>query len=256
MINDMHGDIAKHSKTLMFKEPFYGLFLIGLNKEISDAVGTACVAKDGINTKLIISPKFWETISDKCKVAVLKHELLHIAFKHLQMFDEFTEKELLNVAADLEINQYIDIVYKDDTWEGLEIDKAPWAALNLPIKAGTRKYYELLLQECKNNPNGDVCKFVDAMKAANGDGEARTITLGDGTKVEIKASHEFWKQFEGMDEAEKKLMEKQIEHQLKDTAEQVQKQRGHIPGELKELIDSLYVSEEPVLDWRAYLRRF
>ena len=76
------------------------------------------------------------------------------------------------------------------------------------------------------------------MKAANGDGEARTITLGDGTKVEIKASHEFWKQFEGMDEAEKKLMEKQIEHQLKDTAEQVQKQRGHIPGELKELIDA------------------
>ena len=51
MINDMHGDIAKHSKTLMFKEPFYGLFLIGLNKEISNAVGTACVAKDGINTK-------------------------------------------------------------------------------------------------------------------------------------------------------------------------------------------------------------
>jgi predicted metal-dependent peptidase len=59
-----------------------------------------------------------------------------------------------------------------------------------------------------------------------------------------------------MDEAEKKLMEKQIEYQLKDVAEQVQKQRGHIPGELKELIDSLYVSEEPVLDWRAYLRRF
>ena len=256
MINDMHGDIAKHSKTLMFKEPFYGLFLIGLNKEISDAVGTACVAKDGINTKLVISPKFWETISDKCKVAVLKHELLHIAFKHLQMFDLYEDKALLNVAADLEINQYIDVDYKDDTWEGLEIDKAPWVALNLPIKAGTRKYYELILQECKNNPNGDVCKFVDAMKAANGDGEAREITLEDGTKVTVKGSHEFWKQFEGMDEAEKKLMEKQIEHQLKDTAEQVQKQRGHIPGELKELIDSLYVSEEPVLDWRAYLRRF
>ena len=256
MINDIHGDIAKHAKTLMFKEPFYGLFLISLNKEISDSVGTACVAKDGINTKLVISPKFWGTISDNVKIAVLKHELLHIAFKHLQMYDDFKEKELLNVAADLEINQYIEDTYKDETWEGLEIDKAPWAALNLPEKAGTRKYYELILQECKNNPNGDVCKFLDAMKDANGDGQSRTITLGDGSKVEVKASHEFWKQYEGMDEAEKKLMEKQIEHQLKDTADQVQKQRGHIPGELKELIDSLYVSEEPVLDWRAYLRRF
>lgn len=256
MIDNIHAEIAKHSKTLMFKEPFYGLFLIGLNKEINDNVATACVAKDGINTKLVISPKFWETISDNCKIAVLKHELLHIAFKHLQMFDEYEDKTLLNIAADLEINQYIQDEYKDETWEGLEITKAPWDALNLPVKAGTRKYYELILQECKNNPNGDVCKFVDAMKAANGDGEPRIITLGDGTEVEVKASHEFWKQFEGMDEAEKKLMEKQIEHQLKETAEHVNKTRGTIPGELKELIDSLYISEESVIDWRAYLRRF
>ena len=42
----------------------------------------------------------------------------------------------------------------------------------------------------------------------------------------------------------------------KDTADQINKQRGHIPGELKELIDSLYISEEAVIDWRAYLRRF
>ena len=104
MIDNIHGDIAKHSKTLMFREPFYGLFLISLNKELSDAVATACVAKDGINTKLVVSPKFWETLGDGCKVAVLKHELLHIAFKHLQMFDEYEDKTLLNVAADLEIN--------------------------------------------------------------------------------------------------------------------------------------------------------
>jgi len=256
MIDNIHADIAKHSKTLMFKEPFYGLFLISLNKEINDAVQTACVAKDGINTKLVISPKFWETISDNVKIAVLKHELLHIAFKHLQMYDDYPEKELLNIAADLEINQYIEDSYKDETWEGLEITDAPWNTLNLPVKAGTRKYYELLLQECKNNPNGDVCKFVDAMKDANEGGCSKTITLGNGTEVEVKASHEFWKQYEGMDEAEKKLMEKQIEHQLKETAEQVQRQRGHIPGELKELIDSLYLSEEAVIDWRAYLRRF
>ena len=256
MIDNIHSDIAKHSKTLMFREPFYGLFLIGLNKELSDAVATACVAKDGINTKLVISPKFWETIGEGCKVAVLKHELLHIAFKHLQMYDDYEDKTLLNVAADIEINQYIQDEYKDKTWDGLEITNSPFKELGMPLKAGTKKYYELLLKECENNPDGDICKMLDAMKDANGDGEPREITLGDGTKITVKASHEFWKQYENMDEAEKKLMEKQIEHQLKDTANQVQKQRGHIPGELKELIDSLYVSEEAVIDWKAYLRRF
>ena len=63
MIDNIHGDIAKHSKTLMFREPFYGLFLIGLNKELSDSVSTACVAKDGINTKLVISPKFFRRVT-------------------------------------------------------------------------------------------------------------------------------------------------------------------------------------------------
>ena len=117
-------------------------------------------------------------------------------------------------------------------------------------------FRSLIKQEEESCPDGDVAKYMDGMRAAHGDGEPREITLEDGTKVTVKASHEFWKQYENMDEAEKKLMEKQIEHQLKDTAEQVQKQRGHIPGELKELIDSLYVSEEAVIDWRAYLRRF
>jgi predicted metal-dependent peptidase len=82
------------------------------------------------------------------------------------------------------------------------------------------------------------------------------VTLGDGTTVKVPCTHEFWKQFENMDEAEKKLMEKQIEYQLKETATQVQRSRGLIPGELKELIDSLFVTEEPAIDWRAYLRRF
>ena len=256
MIDNIHAEIAKHSKTLMFKEPFYGLFLIGLNKELSNGVTTACVAKDGINTKLIISPEFWGTISDNVKVAVLKHELLHIAFKHLYMYDQYDDKTLLNVAADLEINQYIQDEYKDETWDGLEITNKPWADMNLPEKAGTRKYYELIKQEEQDCPDGDVAKYMDAMRTAMGDGQEREITLSDGTKVKAKMTHEFWKHWENLDEAEKKLMEKQIEYQLKEAADQVNKSRGTIPGELKELIDSLYVKEEPVIDWRSYLRRF
>ena len=72
MISDMHSEIAKHSKTLMFKEPFYGLFLIGLNKEINDAVSTACVARDGINTKLVISPTFWESIGSNFSFVLVR----------------------------------------------------------------------------------------------------------------------------------------------------------------------------------------
>ena len=38
--------VAKATKTLMFKEPYYGLFLIGLNKIYSDKLPTAGVSKN------------------------------------------------------------------------------------------------------------------------------------------------------------------------------------------------------------------
>ena len=40
--------------------------------------------------------------------------------------------------------------------------------------------------------------------------------------------HKTWEEFEELTEAEKKLMQKQIEHQLKETADQTIKRRGNI----------------------------
>ena len=48
---DVYQEVAKQSKLLMLKEPFYGLFLIGLNKELRTDIQTACVTPDNINIK-------------------------------------------------------------------------------------------------------------------------------------------------------------------------------------------------------------
>ena len=52
------------------------------------------------------------------------------------------------------------------------------------------------------------------------------------------------------------MIQKQIEHQLKETADATEKRHGHIPGELKELIERLRVVEPPAFPWKQYLRRF
>jgi hypothetical protein len=44
--------------------------------------------------------------------------------------------------------------------------------------------------------------------------------------------HKTWEEFDELSEADKKLVQKQVEHQLKETAEQTEKRRGNIPGEL------------------------
>ena len=51
--------VAKTTKNLIFTEPFYGLFLIGINKQFSDKIPTAGVSKHGIGIQLTINPKFY-----------------------------------------------------------------------------------------------------------------------------------------------------------------------------------------------------
>jgi predicted metal-dependent peptidase len=67
--------------------------------------------------------------------------------------------------------------------------------------------------------------------------------------------HDLWKEFEELSEAEKKLIQKQIDHQLKDAAESM-KNRGTIPGEMESYIKKLFEKQESVIDWKQYLRRF
>ncbi len=102
-----HESLSKISKKLMLEEPFYGFYLLSLNKIWDVRIGTAGVCKNGINYQLMISEPFWDTLNEDHKTGLLKHELLHIAFGHLLTFTKFPDKKLGNIAMDMEINQYI-----------------------------------------------------------------------------------------------------------------------------------------------------
>ena len=235
-MDNIYQEIAKQSKILMLKEPFYGLFLISLNKELTSSIQTACVTPDKINIKLCVNPDYWVGLDEKTKLAVLKHELLHIVFFHLDHFDRFPNKKLYNIAADLEINQYIESEYKGEKWDGLEYNQDIFKELNLLPKQGTKYYYEQIQEEIIKNPDGEMAQMMDGIE-------------GDW--------HDLWEAMEGMSEAERKLISKQIDHQLKEIASELSKKnRGLIPGELSQYINSLFEVKEPVIDWKSYLRRF
>ena len=231
---DIQDKLARACKSLILREPFYGLFLIGLNKKIRKDVPTAGVSKNGIGIQLSINPDFFMKLPDEHQIGLLKHELLHVSFGHLMMRDSYPNKKLFNIAADLEINQYISTSMLPEG--GLTLNSFP--ELKLPKKAGTKKYYDLLEQECKDNPCQSLESILDQM-----DGDSQY-------------DHKTWEEFEDLTEAEKKLVERQIEHQLKETAEQTVKRRGNIPGELAELIKRLQTVLPPSFDWKGYLKRF
>ena len=189
----IEDSLARASKTLILEEPFYGLFLVGLNKVFRKDLPTAGVSKNGIGVQLSVNPDFFNGLNEKHRIGLLKHELLHVSFGHLIMRDLYSNHKLFNIAADLEINQYIGSDYLPDG--GLTLDTFP--ELKLPKKAGTKKYYELLEEEC--------------------DGESPCESLGsilnqmDG---DSQYDHKTWEEFDDLAEADKKLIQKQVEHQL------------------------------------------
>ena len=236
---DKAQSLSKISKDLMLKEPYYGFFLIMLNKVWRKDLPTAGVSKQNINYQLAINEKFWTGLSDDHKMGLLKHELLHIAFGHLVSFSSFSNKKLANVAMDMEINQYI-----EDSWlpeGGIRIED--YEDLKLDKKAGCRYYYDQLLrlQDEKDKQGTTGNQGMDKL-------------LDDIASGDIP-DHSTWEEFDDMTDAEKKLIEKQVQKILQDAKEQTVKKRGNVPGE----IEGLIVVEEftaPKFDWKGYIRRF
>jgi predicted metal-dependent peptidase len=231
--------LSKISKELLLKEPYYGFFLLMLNKFWDQRIPTACVGKNGINYQLRINEEFWTSLDDAKKMGLLKHELLHIAFNHLTMHFNFSDKRLANVAMDMEINQYIDANMLPEG--GITLESYP--ELNLNARAGCRYYYDALrkAQKDKDEKGTSGSPAMDKLLDALGNGEDPT-------------NHD-WEIFDDLSEAERKLVDKQTQRVLNQAKEQTVKRQGTVPGE----INGVIIIEEivpPKFDWRGFIRRF
>ena len=273
--------LSKATKDLMLKEPYYGIFLIMLNKFWSKRVPTAGVSKMGINYQLEINEEFWDKLPELHKLGILKHELLHIAFGHLSMYFKFSDKKRANVAMDMELNQYIENGWlpgddmtadqykqlvdsvKDKVKQGLEdgsmteeqakieYDAIPprgiifedYVDKGWDAKAGSRYYYDKL-------------KEAQDEKDKNGtSGNQHLDELLDNIENGNTPDHGTWEEFDNLSEAEQKLIDKQVQKLLSDAKEQTIKKRGTVPGEIEGLIEIEEIVP-PKFDWRGYIRRF
>lgn len=218
--------VFKTIKNLIIKEPFYGLFAMGLNKRFDTNTKTAAVAIDGINPILLINRDFWYKLDDNNKEDIIRHELNHILLQHLTGNWEYLRNDnaaTLNKSMDCECNSYIPGLQKD-----------PWCyphRYGLENSKGTLYYYEQLTKDPNkgNGPNGEEPQLVD--------------------------DHSQW-QDGNVSDAQRQLVQQQIDSHAKSTAEQVQKNCGSIPGQFKEYIDGLFKVKPRIFDWKQYFRRY
>lgn len=278
-------------KKLMQKNPYYGFFAIGLNKEFNDSIPTLAVQRDGINNKLLINRNFWLNQTPNQRYGSIMHELLHIILYHLLDFDDWMKKahgnhQILNIAMDLEVQSYVWQEGEDYLTPGVIADTFFRKYPDLPKYAGTNFYIDFLekLKAAKekqqqeqggNQPGGNKqgttknnsdggSKPQD--NSGNSPGEQkignRDQTLDDITKKDYSGADQLenapehkWTTSE-LSDAIKKLMKSQLDWQIVEAAKQTLKEKGNLPGCLKEKLEKLMKPKPPVFNWKSYFRRF
>ena len=292
-------EIEKAFKRLLIKNPFYGLFCLSLPKELSSDISTLCVARDGVNCKLLINPEFWEQHTDDEQLALLQHELSHIALQHMFISDSFSNSMWFNLAADAEVNSYIENLPQGAITAKTLSDNLQ---LSSPLDSGlgTKKYYEEIekfyqkqqkaqaqspQQPCNGGQGGQSQQPPQSstpseavsddtqqnQQSQNDNNEERKKEKPERAVKEDKGApqqypdefketkpvddHSTWKDFKNLPEATQQIITNNINSIIKQTAEQVEKMRGVIPGELTEVISKLRQKRPEVFNWKAYFRR-
>lgn len=314
-------EIETAFKRLLVKNPFYGLFCLSLPKVVTTRHPTLCVTKQGISCQLNINPDFWAQHTDDEQIALLQHELGHICLQHMFLSDSFADAKLFNIAADAEVNSYIENLPENGVtpeWIGQKIGK------QLEKGLGTKTYYEAIqdfinqqqqqaqAQNPQNPCNGgqgdnsqsDQENQQQSPQSSSSPSDAGSTNSHQDSKPENKQQppsspqqpqqsqeqtqvqpereeeeddngtqtpsqypdefedeldsfddHSTWREFRDIPEATQQLMQNNINTVLKNTAEQVEKMRGTIPGEFQELISKLREKKPEVFNWKTYFRR-
>lgn len=218
----LYEDVGKTLKKLQLMDPYYALFMMGLEKQETKRVPTMAVGLKGINTILYINPDFWFGMTKDERYGVCKHEMLHLCFMHLLQLGQYPNQKLHNIATDAEINQYIDPRYLPKDHINIE-QLSEEFNITLDQKAGSDYYYKKLKDKIPED-----------------------FDLGD-------AEH-FWEEFEKLTEAEQAVVENQITYLMEATAEEIAKGRGTVPGEISGLIAMR--KKPPKFDWKKHMRQW
>jgi predicted metal-dependent peptidase len=103
-------DLNRYTFKLLQSEPFFASLSRRIQKRPSTAIPTAGVRlnKDTAQFEMLYNPQFFEDMSDKERLGVLKHEFYHIIFEHVtgRLPPEGMSK-MWNVATDLAINSHL-----------------------------------------------------------------------------------------------------------------------------------------------------
>jgi len=240
-MNELLDEITRTSIRLMLKEPFYGHYFSTINRQMTDKVSSIGMAVAGqSHLTLYVNPPFWKQVltTEDYRYGALKHEILHIVFKHILMTHKFEFKDLANIAMDMAVNQYID--HEQLPLSPVIIDNYP--DLNLKKDKDVNYYYHKLLTVYKRK--GPVNSLLQLQ-----------LDLEKFNQNNLIGDHRFW---EPLDASQQKNLENNINQMTRSVLERSKKNTafGLLPAGLKAYLQSIEQNTRPSVNWRRMLRLF
>jgi predicted metal-dependent peptidase len=264
------AEISKCTVELIRNEPFFGHILGGMQRHFTESVDTLAVGLRGDAIQLMVNPHFLlkELTKAENRVAVLKHEVLHIVFKHVFRNKSLSHDPLLwNLATDLVVNQYVAPYHLPEG--AILLTTFP----DLGLKPGdTADNYYAALKKLHDESNKSK-KKTRGQGGADGSGQSKS-PLSEKALEDIMGSrspsdHTYWADSNSPDVDGEKTGSK-ISGAVRDAIEQVSedqvlksyerskysKTSGKIPGWLERYIGQLIEARKPKLNWRNTIRMF
>ena len=238
----MSFDLNKHIYRLLQDEPFFAALSRQIDKRMTRTVPTAGV---GVNKntgyfELYYNPDYFESISDKQKSGVLKHEFYHLIFEHVtDRLPADGMSVLWNIATDLAINGFI----RDELPDGCCVP-GEGDFINFPEQLTAEAYFEMLKKSPPKDQNPKPSKGE-----ADGGGKEPTPGTGNGQFD----SHESWGE---QDTQTKEIAKERLREIAKKASEECSKGSswGSVSSQLRERIMEKLVGR--TMDWKKLLRYF
>ena len=247
----MPFNLNMHTARLLMDEPFFAALSRRIDKRESTAIPTAGVKvdKDRGTFVMLYNPEFFDGLTDKQKLGVLKHEFYHLVFEHVTgRLPEGGMTKLWNVATDLAINSHLVGELPDMCCMPGE---GPFE--DLPLGKSAEWYFNKLKKE-QEDDEGNEGEGEGSGEPGEGDGES-SGSGGSGRDFgDSFDDHSGWEEGQG-DNTTNEIAKERLKEAVKKAAEEAARANswGSVSRQTRQEIMERIT---PKVDWKKVLRYF
>lgn len=228
----------EYRKDYLFYAHMIGQCSIKIRDDLPAPAGVA-FSVDHYN--LYINPTKFDEFTLLERLAVLKHEMLHILYGHVERREERVPLPW-NYATDCALNQHIEEAHLP-TKCVLPKSLGEKLGCDIPVNQSSEVYYDIIQQKIDEHKEKQKDQSKDQSQP-NGGGDSS----GEPQLPDLMDSHDTWDESTGDGELQDDMTKKMIERAQEETI----KSKGTVPNQTSEWLDMF--SRKSEVNWRKVLR--